>query len=242
MFVGCGNFGAPPNPPCSASKERARSVLASSSGLGVTISLPSASGSRLRSASISACDCSAQLAAALGVEVADPAQDLLEGRQSEACGLGKVRAAEEGDAVLVVEEHRQWPPPAAPGEQVLRALVDLVEVRALFAVDLDVDEEPIHELRGGRVLEGLVGHHVAPVARGVAYRQQDRLPLAGRLLQRLLSPTDTIRPGCRRAEAGRGWSRPRAGGRAVLSAFGGTSWLGGHAARLDYIGGAAGLP
>ena len=130
----------------------------------------------------------AQLAAALGVEVADPAQDVLEGGQAETRRLREIGAAEEGDAVLVVQEHRQGPPAAATGEQVLGALVDLVEVRTLFAVDLDVDEEPVHQLRGLGVLEGLVGHHVAPVASGVAHRQQDRPALAGGPFQGLVTP------------------------------------------------------
>ena len=184
----------------------------------------------------------AQLAATLGVEVADPAQDVLEGRQAEARGPGKVGAAEEGNAVLVVEEHRQRPAPAAPGEQVLRALVDLVEVRALFAVDLDVDEEPVHELRGIRILEGLVRHHVAPVARGVAHRQQDRLPLAGRPLQCLLPPRIPVDRvvGVLKEIGARLGREPVQG--LLWSASGGASQLGGHSARRDYIGGAAGLP
>ena len=52
-------------------------------------------------------------------------------------------------------------------------LVDLVQVRTLLAVHLDVDEEPVHDRRRGRVLEGLVGHDVAPVAGGVTDGEQD---------------------------------------------------------------------
>jgi hypothetical protein len=48
-----------------------------------------------------------------------------------------------------------------------------VEVRALLAVDLDVDEQLVHHRGGGRILEALVGHHVAPVAGRVADREQD---------------------------------------------------------------------
>jgi len=49
-------------------------------------------------------------------------------------------------------------------EELDRAHVDLVDVGPLLAVDLDVDEELVHEARRRLVLERLVGHHVAPVA------------------------------------------------------------------------------
>ena len=67
-------------------------------------------------------------------------------------------------------------------------LVDLVEVGPLLAVDLDVDEELVHELRRRLVLERLVGHDVAPVARRVADRQQDRLAGLARCRERLVVP------------------------------------------------------
>src|SRR5690606_2386726 len=41
----------------------------------------------------------------------------------------------------------------------------------------DVDEQLVHERGDVRVLEGLVGHDVAPVPGRVADRQQDRLVL-----------------------------------------------------------------
>ena len=57
-----------------------------------------------------------------------------------------------------------------------------------------------------RVLEALVGHHVAPVTRRVADRQHDRLVVvAGPRTPR--RPTGTSRPGCRRAGAGTERSR-----------------------------------
>jgi len=42
----------------------------------------------------------------------------------------------------------------------MRGLVDLVEVGPLLAIDLDVDEEPVHHLGDARVLEALVRHDV----------------------------------------------------------------------------------
>src|SRR5436190_321769 len=63
-----------------------------------------------------------------------------------------------------------------------------VEIRPLLAVDLDADETLVHH-RGRRlVLERLVLHHVAPVARGVTDREQDRLVFFPRARERLLAP------------------------------------------------------
>ncbi len=70
----------------------------------------------------------------------------------------------------------------------MRGLVDLVEVGPFLAVDLDVDEKPVHQLGGRLVLERLVRHHVAPVAGRVADREQHRLVLAARALEGLVAP------------------------------------------------------
>jgi hypothetical protein len=67
-------------------------------------------------------------------------------------------------------------------------LVDLVEVGALFAVDLDVDEQVVHEPRRRLVLERLVRHDVAPVTGGVADRKQDRLARLARFVERFVAP------------------------------------------------------
>jgi hypothetical protein len=74
-------------------------------------------------------------------------------------------------------------------------VVDRVDVGALLAVDLDVDEALVHERRDDRVLEGLVLHHVAPVAGGVADREQDRPVLragAGEGLRAPCVPVDRV--------------------------------------------------
>ncbi len=73
-------------------------------------------------------------------------------------------------------------------EQGERVLIDLIEIRALLAVDLDADELRVHLGGDLWVLEALVGHHVAPVAGGVADRQEDRLVLGARRGQRRLVP------------------------------------------------------
>jgi hypothetical protein len=59
-------------------------------------------------------------------------------------------------------------PTALAGQCDGRVHINRVEVWALFAVDLDADEALVHLLCGAGVLEGLVFHHVAPVAGGVA--------------------------------------------------------------------------
>ena len=91
--------------------------------------------------------------------------------------LGEVGAAPER-LRLRGEEHGQRPA-ALLAELVQRAHVDRIDVRALLAVDLDVDEQVVHHGGGGFVLEALMRHDVAPMAGRVADREQDRL--AGRL-------------------------------------------------------------
>ncbi len=74
------------------------------------------------------------------------------------------------------EEHVQRPA-AVAGHSLDGLHVERVDVGALLAVDLDADEALVHHGRRARVLEGLPLHHVAPVARGVADRHQQRLVL-----------------------------------------------------------------
>ena len=66
--------------------------------------------------------------------------------------------------------------------------VEGIEVGPLLAIDLDRDEGPIDELGDVRILEGLVGHHMAPVAGGVADRDQEGLVLGRSKRQRLGVP------------------------------------------------------
>ena len=99
---------------------------------------------------------------------------------------GEVGAAEEGGPAGGQEDgHR--PAPLA-GDGLDRLHVDRVEVGALLAIDLDVDEELVHQSGDPSVLEELVGHDVAPVAGAVADREQDRAVGLPRDPQRLLSP------------------------------------------------------
>ena len=124
--------------------------------------------------------------AAVPVRVRDRGEELPKRRQAVP-RLGRVvRAAEERLAVRR-EEHRHRPA-ALSGERDDRVHVERVDVGALLAVDLDVDEPLVHQRGGLLVLERLVLHHVAPVAGGVADREEDRLVLLPGARERLLAP------------------------------------------------------
>ena len=112
----------------------------------------------------------------------DFAQNVDEGRLAVAAGFRKIRAAPERLAGGR-QEHGQWPATML-AHQVQRRHIDLVDVGPLFAIDLDVDEQVVHHRGGGVVLKALVRHHMAPVAGGIADREQDRLVGAFGLRQR----------------------------------------------------------
>ena len=82
------------------------------------------------------------------------------------------------------------------------AHVDLVDVWPLLAVDLDVHVALVHHRSGIGVLEALVRHHVAPVARRVTDGEQDRPIAPLRLSPARRRSTATSRQGlcacCRR--------------------------------------------
>jgi hypothetical protein len=119
-------------------------------------------------------------------ELVDPLAQLGKRDDAAAPGAREVRAAEERPAVGGEEDgHR---PAALPRQGLDRLHVDLVDVGALLPVDLDVDEQVVHERRDLGVLERLVRHHVAPVACRVAHGQQHRLVVAPGDAERLVTP------------------------------------------------------
>ena len=98
----------------------------------------------------------------------------------------KVGAAVEGQALRRQEDgHR---PAAAPGHGLQGIHVQGIHVRALLPIHLDVDEMLVHQRRQPLVFEGFVGHHVAPMTGGVAYRQEDGPAGVARRGQRLRVP------------------------------------------------------
>ena len=124
--------------------------------------------------------------APVAVRLRDGAEHLQE-RRHPVPRLGRVvRAAEERLAVRR-DEHRHRPA-ALSGERDDRVHVDRVDVGPLLAVDLHADEMLVHHPRGRVVLERLPLHHVAPVARGVADRDEQRLVLGTGARERLVAP------------------------------------------------------
>ena len=134
----CGNLGAPPSPPwivsnacTSRSAVRARKPGASAGP---------ASGSRrgAASASLSAAVLLVDLVALVAPDLADRCQHLGQPGPAVARFGREVGAAPERLAGRR-QEHGERPA-ALLAEQRQRMLIDLVEVRALLAIDLDVDE------------------------------------------------------------------------------------------------------
>ena len=108
----------------------------------------------------------------------------------------KVRAADKRLG-LGREEHRERPAAAAAaaGELVIDVEgrhVDRVDVGPLLAIDLDADEVLVQELCDFRVFEALPLHHMAPVATGIADREEDHLAFAFGLFERFRPPRKPI--------------------------------------------------
>ena len=90
---------------------------------------------------------------------------------------------------LAVRQKKDRKRPAAATRHYLDgAHIDLVEVRTLLAIDLDIDEVFVHDLRDRRVFERLVLHDVAPVTGRVSNAEQDQLVFCRRALKRLRTP------------------------------------------------------
>ena len=147
----------------------------------------------------------ADLLAVLAPGLGDRLQHLRPGGHAVA-RLGREVGAAVERQLLGGEEHVQRP--AAVAGHALDGLhVERVDVGALLAVDLHAHEALVHQRRRARVLEGLALHHVAPVAGGVADRDEQRLVLLARARERRRRPTAASRRGSRRAGAGRARSR-----------------------------------
>ena len=116
----------------------------------------------------------------------DPRQHVGEPGTPEARVGREVRAAEER-AQVGGEEHVEGPS-AAHAHRLHGRHVDAIHVGPLLPVHLDGNEPSVEQFRHRVVLERFALHHVAPVAGGVADREEDRLLLAPRLLERLLAP------------------------------------------------------
>jgi hypothetical protein len=79
-------------------------------------------------------------------------------------------------------------PTAAPGHHLHGGHIDRIQVRPLFSIDLDIDEVFVHQPGDFFILERLVFHDVAPVARRVADAEQNGFVFFPCSMQRLLAP------------------------------------------------------
>ena len=131
-------------------------------------------------------DLGAEFRASFFPGLAQAPQDLRKPRPPIALLGREVGSAEEG-FTLRGHEHGQRPT-AALTRHLDNFLIDVVEVGALLAIDLDVDEALVHQARDGGILERFVRHHVTPVTRGVAHRQVDGLVLFSGSSKRFFSP------------------------------------------------------
>ena len=101
-------------------------------------------------------------------------------------GLGIVGAAIEGPSIGQQEDGHG--PAALPGDGLHSLHVDIVDIGAFFAVDLDVDEERVHHLGGRGVFKAFMRHDVAPVAGAVTDAEQDGFVLRARHTEGFLAP------------------------------------------------------
>lgn len=85
------------------------------------------------------------------------------------------------------KKHGQWPA-ALFAELVKGGHVDLIDFGSFFAIDLDVDEEAVHDRGSFLILKAFMGHNVAPVAGGVANRKEDWFVVPLGFLQRGKAP------------------------------------------------------
>ena len=128
----------------------------------------------------------ADLVAAVPPGVGDRAEHVAPARHAHARLGRKVRAGIERD--LVGREEDVQRPAARARHRLTGVHVDRVEVGTLLAVELDADEALVHQRRRLGILERLAFHHMAPVTRRVADREQDRPLLLTGARERLLAP------------------------------------------------------
>ena len=79
-----------------------------------------------------------------------------------------------GEKRVKLRRHKyvEWPP-AVSAHSLANSHVRGVQVRALFAVNFNADKRLVEQVCDFSVAEALRLHHVAPVARGVAYADKN---------------------------------------------------------------------
>ena len=114
------------------------------------------------------------------IEGGDMFQHFHKGRHPMPSFRGKVGAGEKRRQISRGQKHCQRPATPSLVQQLVRALVNLVQIWPFLTIHLDIDKQPIHDIGRAGVLEGFVGHDVAPVTGGITNRQQNRqITLAG---------------------------------------------------------------
>ncbi len=118
------------------------------------------------------------------------------GNQIQETGLGKFCGFREVGGRkkrFFVRGQDQSQGPAAPaGEELAGLHIHRVDVRPFLAIHLDRDEDLVDEPGHLIVLEGFVGHDMAPMAGGIADGQEDRFVQTLRLAEGLVSPGKPI--------------------------------------------------
>ena len=187
---GRGNFGASPNPLLRQSNASQNCVAArTSASLPGTFEVAAVCSTRRSCVVIASADWST-LSRSARPDAADLLEDVDESGPSPPRGRRKVGAAVEGLQIRrQPDAHR---PAARSGGRLHEGHVDAIDVGALLAVDLDGDEVLVEHRGDCVVLERLVLHDVAPVARGVADGEEDRLVLRRRLRERLVAPRKPV--------------------------------------------------
>jgi len=126
-------------------------------------------------------------ARAIGLpELDDARQQRLEARAAVTVVGRKIRSGEE--RLLILRQEHRHRPAAVARHRDGGGHVDVVEIRPLFAVDLDAHELRVQEPRGLFVFERFSLHDVAPVARRVADAEEDGFFLALRARERFCAP------------------------------------------------------
>ena len=91
-----------------------------------------------------------------------------------AAGTGReVGAGVKRNLGMGIEEDGEGPAAGPSCKQLMRMLVEFVQVRAFLPVHLDVDEQLVHQAGGLLVLEGFVGHDMTPVTGRITDGQQN---------------------------------------------------------------------
>ena len=159
----CGNFGARPQPPQRSSKPERRPRTASLRSASVSGSRDASMRADARTESVSASAC--RTTSPRRSRYASDTERSTWRKLGNPCrGSGGKYVPPRNGSPGRREEDRHRPA-AAAGERDDRVHVERVDVRPLLAVDLDVHEALVHHRGDLRILEGLVRHHVTPVAR-----------------------------------------------------------------------------